>query len=237
MDKITDLLKKIGASDELAEGIVIAINEHIETQRTALQEELQTKLNKAKSVCLEEVETYKKDLARRVEVFCESKSAKIERAKRKQLANEESEATSKLKEAKAILEGIDINVAPGNVSKDLVAERDKNAKLEQRLQALTEQNQSLSKRNKEVNQVASRVLGKNKLLESKLKNAGVILEDSSKPVTESEEGSKPKLKAKIPFDPNKRVVAEEASRRRPKQPIVETKEKGFTVDAIAESMD
>ena len=174
MEKIRELLGKIGASESLAN----AVCEEMERYSTALKEknekELQEKIGKVKSICIEEVQKEKINLARKVSTFLESKAEAIERAMKRQRVAEESEATSLLKKAKSILEGIDLG---GEVSsRELHSLQKKAERLEKAIGTLREErNRAIGKANK-ANEIAVKVLKRNQLYESKLKQAGILVE-------------------------------------------------------------
>jgi len=175
MEKIRELLGKIGASEELAN----LVCEELERYSTALKEEnekeLQTKIAKVKEICVEEVQKEKVNLARKVSTFLESKSEAIERAMKRQRVAEESEATSILKKAKSILEGIELG---GEVSsRELRALQKKAERLEKAIGTLKEErDRAVGKANK-ANEIAVKVLRRNQLYESKLKTAGLLKEE------------------------------------------------------------
>ena len=79
MDKIMELLKVIGGSDELVQQICEELKAYDKAIQNKYEELHKVKLSKAKAVCLEEVENYKLELSRKVATFLESKSAEIEK--------------------------------------------------------------------------------------------------------------------------------------------------------------
>lgn len=126
MDKIIQLLKEIGASDELAD----AISEELQKYDAEIHEQYKgvynAKLQKAKQLCAEEVENYKVDLANKVSVFLESKSSQIEKKLEQQRSIEEGNAMSKLRTVREITE--DIEVASDAEIKAMKAKLDKTLK-------------------------------------------------------------------------------------------------------------
>jgi hypothetical protein len=195
MEKIKELLGKIGASEELAHHVC----EELERYSTALKEqknkELQEKIAKVKSICIEEVQKEKINLARKVSTFLESKAEAIERAMKRQRVVEESEATSLLKKAKSILEGIELG---GEVSsRELLALQKKAERLEKAIGTLREErNRAVGKANK-ANEIAVKVLKRNQLYESKLKKAGLLTEAKKSKEVCSECGG-PMVEGKCP---------------------------------------
>ena len=123
MDEILKLLTKIGASEELAKGITEAIDSHLTAQRALLAEEYDAKKTALKKVMVEEVEKYKKDLARKTQIFFESRADKIESQIAKQVAIKDAAAEGKLKQVKALLEGIQLdtegNAEPGELHRQI----------------------------------------------------------------------------------------------------------------------
>lgn len=103
MDKIKELLAKAGCKPEL----VSAIHEQLIKYKNKLDEDakcnLAARINEAKKLCAEEVENYKKDLARRLQIFCEAKSRAIESHVAKQATLRESQAVSKINDIKKLI--------------------------------------------------------------------------------------------------------------------------------------
>jgi hypothetical protein len=175
MEKIKELLGKIGASQELA----TALCEELERYSAALKEkfdkDLHEKIAKVKEICVEEVQKEKINLARKVSTFLESKAESIERSMKKQRVAEESEATSLLRKTKSILEGIELG---GEVSsRELRALEKKGERLEKAIGTLKEErDRAVGKANK-ANEIAVKVLKRNQMYESKLKEAGLMIEE------------------------------------------------------------
>ena len=180
MDKIKELLKQMGGSDELIEEVTKSLDEWEQTTRTQLDEEFGKRLQKAKEVCMEEVSGYKKDLARRIEIFLESQRNAIERDVRGRGAIEESKAVNLLTQAKAVLEGVQIDGQNG----DLQALSDENAKLRRHVVAVTEERDGLKKRATHAQKIAGSALERNKLLEAKAAGS------AAKTITENKGGTK-----------------------------------------------
>lgn len=108
MDKIISLLKEIGATDELAGAVSEELKRFDEEINEKYQSAYQAKLQKAKQVCVEEVENYKLDLANKVSIFLEGKSSQIEKRLEHQRAIEEGNAMSKLRSIREITENIEV---------------------------------------------------------------------------------------------------------------------------------
>jgi len=108
MNKIKGLLTQIGASEELAGQIC----EQFECHEGQIQEKYEgvykTKLSQAKQICVEEVQKYKVEMARKVRLFLEGKSSQIEKRLDQQRSIEEGEAKAMLRQVKELTEGIEV---------------------------------------------------------------------------------------------------------------------------------
>ncbi len=109
MDKIKDLLAKSGCKPELVQSIVESLESYKTGVRSSLNEDFNRKVESWKRTCINETEAHKRELARRLQVFCETKSAAIEAQSLKMSAVSESKANAKLKNVKALLEGVELN--------------------------------------------------------------------------------------------------------------------------------
>lgn len=114
--KIKTLLEKSGCNPELADSICVALEEYKTTLREQYDSDYQNRVEQAKKVCIEETEAHKRELARRVQIFCETKAAAIEAQLAKQSALSESEAVTRLKNIVALLEGVEPNGEPNGQS-------------------------------------------------------------------------------------------------------------------------
>ena len=108
MKKIKGLLKQIGASDELAGQIC----EQFECHDKQIQEKYEgvyaSKIDQAKQICVEEVQKYKVELARKVRLFLEGKSSHVEKRLDQQRAIEEGAAKAMLRQVRELTEGIEV---------------------------------------------------------------------------------------------------------------------------------
>jgi uncharacterized protein YdiU (UPF0061 family) len=171
MVKIKELLKGIGASDELAVALCEELERYSAALKTKYEHEYSQKIGRAKQVCVEEVNKEKAAMARRVKTFMESKVASMEQAYAGRRAIEESESASRLKKAKAILEGVEIK--DGGVTNQTLEERDKKiARLEKAINSLKEErNLAVAKANT-ANDIAAKALQRNRSLESRVATEG-----------------------------------------------------------------
>lgn len=181
MTKLRDLLKQLGGSDELADAISEEFARYAQEIKSKYDAEFKDKITKARAVCLEEVNKEKASLARKVAIYLEAKQDHFEKAAEKQRLNEESEATNRLKRAKALLEGVEVDGS--GQSRELQAARRQITRLQQAVDTLREErNLAVDKANK-ANTIAADVLKKNRLLEQNLKQTGqtAIAESTVKP--------------------------------------------------------
>jgi len=161
MDMIKSLLEKVGVKPELSQQICTSLENYRSTLREQFDAEYSAKIEEAKKVCIEETEAHKRELSRRVQVFCETKGAAIEATVAKQSALRESEAVSRLKSIVSLVEGIEPN---GELNGELEADV---KKLKQRLKAVTEGKQLAVATANRQTALAEKVLKKNRILEAK----------------------------------------------------------------------
>jgi len=163
MEKIKKLLGEM-ASPELAKSIVESLEEYRTNLKAQYDEELKNRLLEAKRVCVTEMDNEKAALARKIEVFLESKLATIEKIAQKQMAIGEGKALKTLKEAKAVLDGVafeDANITDTQAMlKELQA-------LRLSIRQVTESKEKAELKASRANQIAMKLLDRAKLLESK----------------------------------------------------------------------
>jgi hypothetical protein len=166
MDKLKELLKGIGASGELTSAICEELERYSASLKSRYDAEYQQKIERAKKVCVEEVNKEKSALARRLKTFLESKAAAIEQAAARSRAIEESESAAKLKKAKAVLEGVELK--EGSVTNSEIQDAQKKiARLEKACATLKEErNLAVAKANT-ANSIAAKALQRNRALETK----------------------------------------------------------------------
>lgn len=246
MDKIKQLLKEMGISEEISKEFISTCEGWLKTERVKLNEEFDARLNKAKQVCVEEVATHKANLSRGVQLFLESRIENIKKAGQKQLANEESEVISKFKQLKALLEGINVDEAAA--SKELQAVKKDNDLLKKQVTESVEAMSQLKAKAAKLADISEKSFARQKLLESKLakaetdlqeavaKTAKVVSEEKA-PLAESAKKEEPVVK-EAKTDLNKEKVVSEAPKTT--KPVV--KEERLTprsetdIDQIAESL-
>jgi len=183
MQKIREIVKQIGGSEELADQLIEAVQEHVETQRTAIAEEYKTKIQKAKQVCLEEVASEKARIARKVEVFIESKVASIERSAGKTRAVEESAAVAQLRQVQKVL-GVG---GEGGNSAELEALNRKLARIAEQTASIKEERDVAVRKANQANMIAARTLRRLRTFEEQAAKPGtVVKEDEAAPVVPAE---------------------------------------------------
>lgn len=166
MDKLKELLKGIGASGELTAAICEELERYSASLKSRYDAEYQQKIERAKKVCVEEVNKEKAALARRLKTFLESKAAAIEQAAARQRAIEESESSARLRKAKSILEGVELK--EGSVTNSEIQDAQKKiGRLEKACATLKEErNLAVAKANT-ANAIAAKALQRNRILETK----------------------------------------------------------------------
>jgi len=178
MDKLKNYLKELGGSDELISAISEELNRFGTDLKSQYERDFENKLSKVKTVCKEAVQKEKAVLARKVSVFLESKLEVIERAAEKQRLQEETEATAKLKGLRALLEGVQLD-AGGN-SRELQTAKKQIGRLTKAFKSLQEERDMAVRKANSANDVALKVLQKNRLLEGKAKAANLLSEGKGK---------------------------------------------------------
>lgn len=159
--KILDLLQKSGVKPELTASIGEALEQYKAAIREQFEADYTSKVDAAKKVCIEETEAHKRELARRMQVWCETKSAAIDAALQRQAALNESEAVTKLKTVRSLLEGVtlDTNGTGQNGQLSAVIEKAKRT-----IQQLTEERDQAVELVNKKNAIAEKALARNRLL-------------------------------------------------------------------------
>lgn len=181
MDKIKQLLKQLGASEDLTTNIIGALNEYVDTKSAKIEEEYKTRIAKAKTVCEEAVEDYKKELAKKCQIFFESKVSQIESQISKQVAVKESAAETKLNKIASLVEGIEVN---GTAEAELKALREDNLRLKKERSTMVESCDLATAKANRTTLIAEKALKRVRLLEQQL------TESRKQPVTPVVESKK-----------------------------------------------
>jgi hypothetical protein len=233
MDKIKQLLEKLG-SKELADQIIESLEAHELALRENLDKEVKTRLEKAKQVCVEEVNDYKKELAKKAQIFFESRADKIENQIAKQAAIRESAAESKLKDVKSLLEGIDV-MANGEAQVDIKALQKKLASLSRTVKALNEAKEAADIKANRAHTIAEKTLKRNRDLERLLSEAQTA-KQSAKVVKEQQDVKKGKKTTVKKESKSKTTnVVNEETIKKPKANVIRTG--SWSPGNIADQMD
>ena len=196
-EKIKDLIKQIGGSDELAKQLLEELGSYKTKVSEDFAKEYQAKAQKAKQVCIEEVAKEKSRLAHKLEVFMESKASAIERAATKQRAIEESAAIVQLRKVKNILGAVDGNSA------ELQALNRKLVRLSESSVTLKEERDRAVERANKANSIAANAIRKYRLADGKVvAEAKTSPKVEAKTITEELESARvPKAQAKTSSQP------------------------------------
>lgn len=196
IDKIKALLTKANVSPELATSICESMELYKANVNEQAKTEITNKIKAAKAVVLEEVEAYKTDLAKRVQLFCESKGQTIEQQLMRRSAAGETEAQLQLKKVHALLEGVELDGKPN--SEVMAQLADANTKIGQ----MTQKMKVTESKAKRALAVAESVLAQNKTLISENKK----LKDGQTLVTESTAAPKPATKPAMVVPPKQKAA-------------------------------
>jgi len=240
MDKLKALLEKTGCKPELAEAVIQTLDEYKTTLREQFEAEYTTKVEQAKKICLEETESHKRELSRRLQIFCETKAVAIDAHLMKQSAIKETAAQAKLRELRATLEGVELN--GGQNGQTIVAVE----KAKRQIQQLAEdKNRAIEVANRQT-AIAERVLKQNRALTTE--NARLKASRSApsqRPVSENRNRSNSSAR----IDGQRRngsptttrpTIVENQDRRAPvgrQNPPTSTPKRVYGVEDVANSMD
>jgi hypothetical protein len=233
MDKIKDLLVKAGCKTDLVNAIAESLENYKTDLRSRFGTEYAVKVEKAKKVCVEETEAHKRELARRLQIFCETKSAAIEAQLTKMSALSESQATAKLKNVRALLEGVQLNGKQDGRSAAAVE------KAQRRIQQLTEEkNKAIAEANRKT-AIAEKALKANRSLVTE----NAKLTELSRPtISESRPVRKLQAPRQMVKPATTRATLLESQDRRPvvrsaNPNTISKPTGGFSVTDIAATMD
>ncbi len=180
MDKFKDLLSKMGASEELITQFCEELESYKSRTEDGLKREYAEKCEKARALCFEEVEAEKARLARKVEIFLETKVSAVESSAKKRIAIEEAEAANTLKAVKLAVEGVDVSSNDGGNQAALVKQEAQMKALKTKVKALNEEKDRAKKQASDATKMARRVLANNRVLEGKLKAKGATVAESKR---------------------------------------------------------
>lgn len=174
LDRIKALLQKANVSPELASSICEAMEDYKRAVQESADQEVSTKIKAAKKVIKEEIERYKDNLARQVQLFCESKSQTVEQQLMRKSAAGEAEAATRLQRVAAVVEGVQLDGKPNSKLKAKLAESNKT------VSRLNEQLKAERLRAARSTKIAESMMEKNRLLiqeNKKLGNGMVVVQE------------------------------------------------------------
>lgn len=230
LDKMGALLKQMGISEEATKQFLTVCEDWHKNEESKLKKEYDTRLSKAKKICVEEVEAHKANLSRGVQMFLESKLESISKAGEKQAAIAESEAVKQLKQVKNLLSGLDIDSAVN--AQALQAEGKKNAKLTAELATLKESLARETAKSAKMAELAEKTVARQKSLEGELSQSKKLLGEAKDVLQKSREGKRETISEH----------KQKSAKPKTKQPISENKgaskpSGGTDIDAIAAAID
>jgi len=214
MDKIAELLKQLGVSDEGIKQIIESLDSFQVSTEKKYEDQFQNRLEKAKQVCLEEVENYKIELRRKVEIFFESRTNAVNREAQRQAAIGESGANKTLRELKSLLDGVPLEGVSGATQ----ALADQNQKLRQKVASMQEGLAASEKSRERLHGIASKSLQRIKVLESQTPRTVATVATESK---EPQRGPKLEtLRQKVEQPKTSRpVLVESVAKQSPEQSV------------------
>jgi len=243
MDKIKSLMVKNGLSDTAAGQVCEALDAYKDTIREQLETEYAAKVAEAKKICLEETEAHKRELARRVTIFLEAKSAAVEAKVAESTALRESEAITKLQEISTLLGSSGVIGAVNGRSQATIS------KLQRQLTELAESKNQLAAQVARHSALAERVLKQNR----KLAAENAAIKATGRPLHEGAPARRPaqsQAQQATRIDTGRRAgqatttrpTLSESQDRRPVQPrrdsnVTTAPGGGYDIANIAESMD
>jgi len=246
MDKIRALLEQIGGSKELVTQIIESLSAYKTKVEEDIKNQYSQRLNTAKEACLEEVETYKRDLAQKTQIFFESRVEKIEQQIAKQVAIKDSAAETKLHAIASLLEGVEVNGEGNNA--DLQAAQKQVKELREQIRKVESQNKILAEKANRSHSIAEKTLDRNKVLSKELAEAA---KRSETPIAESKAKKtedKGKKKSKKTIAEGRKAQKPVTSRKTSEGQLAKPQKKvddspapaalgGFTPHGIAAQMD
>jgi len=210
MKKLRAQLEQLG-SKELSDSIMESLEKFKADTREEAQAEFAKRLEEAKKVCVEEVETYKSDLAKKVQLFLEAKNSRIEQQIARQSVVKESAAEAKLTEVSSILAGVEAN--GGSDEAELTAAKEEARALRVENKKLADHSKVLNEKATRAHGIAQKALDKNKTLAEDLDKARKQDESISEGKDKDKSKSKPKKKDKSKS--RKETLSEGRSKQKP----------------------
>jgi len=201
LQKISALLKQMGISEEATKEFVAVCESWHGSEKENLKQEFKTRLEKAKKLCVEEVEAHKANLSRGVKIFLEHQGDVIRKASEKSAAIAESEAVNKLKQINNLLGGINVDSAVN--AQTLQVESKKNADLVSQVALLQESLNKEKAKSAKLGELSTKSLSRQKDLEKGLNESRALLIEAKNRIRKGATGattlSEHKVKPKTPI--------------------------------------
>jgi len=226
--KIQDLLVKAGCKPELVSSIVDTLAQYKETVREDFDRDFKARLEQAKRVCVEETEEHKRELARRLQIFCETKSAGIEASVAKQAAMNESKAVAKLNMLANALHGYQMNSSANGLSPAALG------KAQRKLQQVSEDKKKAQEVANRQTAIAEKALSENRRLSAQVQQLQRQLVEN-KQVQVNKQRLDESRRAAKPVTTRPTLVESQDRRPARKQPSAINRPAG--ISDIANSMD
>lgn len=230
MTKIEELLKKLGASDDLVKEIMESLDQYKKDVKDKLEVEFKDRVGKARQVCIEAVEKEKQELCRKVEIFLESRQNTITREATKQAAIGETKSVKTLREVRSLVEGVNIGEEIPADHQAAIAEL---KKLRVTVQQLSEAKDKSDIKASRANSIALKALDRIKILEGRpAPTQNTVTEGKEKVGQPSLESLR---KPKNDTQTTRRPLVETVVKPTTKQTITESEDP--QIKAIADSID
>jgi hypothetical protein len=230
--KIDELLKTMGISEEARKEFIIVCEDWHKTEKATLQAEYKARLDKAKTVCMEEVEAHKASLSRGIKMFLENNSKSIRKASEKNAAIAESDAINTLNKVTKLLGGLNVDDAVN--AQTLQAESKKNAELTNKVADLTESLNREKAKSAKFSELSEKTIARQRNMEVQLTESKKLLSEAHQSLTAKVKTttilSERKIQAAKPQS-TKKVVSESDKGKR----TVSTVDN--EIDLIAESIN
>lgn len=236
LSKIEAILKKMSISEAAIKEFSSTVTEHFTAKEKALKEEFTSRLNKTKQICVEEVESHKATLARGIQRFLEAKVTTIEKVASKKHAIEESEATTKLKQLKSLLEGINVDGVQDKQA--LQAAKDEKTAVLAQLAESRDALQREKAKSAKFSEIAEKSVTRQKVVEGQLAELSKKIEESKTPTVG--EGDKTLAEEKQTAAKPKTTVVAEAKQNAAKPaatPAKKPEAESDDMEVIAQSLD
>lgn len=186
MDKIKSILIQMGISEESTNEFIAVCESWRNEEKEKLHQEYKARIDKAKKVCMEEVEAHKSSLSRGVQVFLENKIEQIGKAAEKHAAIAESEAVMTLKKVHNLLNGLNIDSAAN--AQTLQAESKKNAVLTAEIATIKESLEREKIKGAKMAELAEKSIARQKALESEVTVSKKLLGEAKESLRNNRQG-------------------------------------------------